>query len=360
MAKESTSTDDSGYLVARGTDQRKLEVLRAIVEDFVSTSEPVGSRALVDRHQLGVSSATIRNDMAWLEDEGLIVQPHTSAGRVPTDKGYRLFVDQLAQLQPLSNSQRRAIDSFLVSAVDLDDVMTSTVRLLAQLTRQVAVVQYPSLTHSKVKHVELVTLSPNRLLMVMIAETGRVEQRVVLVPEALDPQDLPRLRDELNQRVSGRSFALVSESVEDFAANFQGASRVVAAAIVVTLLETVVEKTEERVMVGGTKNLARVDSGFSQDLEPILSALEEQIVLLHLLGEQANTTSDQLAVTIGHENSQVSLTSTSVVTSGYGTEGLEVGRLGVVGPTKMDYPGIMSAVRAVAGYVGKSMNSTPS
>ena len=138
------------------TDDRRLAVLRAIVEDFVATREPVGSKALVDRHHLGVSPATVRNDMAVLEDEGYIHAPHTSAGRVPTDKGYRLFVDRLAAVKALSPAERRAIGAFLDEAVDLDDVMQRTVRLLAQLTHQVALVQYPSLTRSGVRHVELV------------------------------------------------------------------------------------------------------------------------------------------------------------------------------------------------------------
>ena len=126
-------------------EDRKLEVLRAIVTDFVSSNEPVGSKALAERHGLGVSPATVRNDMAALEDEGYITHPHTSAGRIPTDKGYRLFVDRLSTVKPLSGAERRAIQSFLEGAVDLDDVVRRTVRLLAQLTQQVAVVQYPSL-----------------------------------------------------------------------------------------------------------------------------------------------------------------------------------------------------------------------
>ena len=158
-------------------DDRKLAVLRAIVEDYVSTTEPVGSKSLVDRHNLDVSPATIRNDMAVLEEQGYIAQPHTSAGRIPTDKGYRLFVDRLSGIKPLSAAERRAIETFLAGAYDLDDVVTRTVRLLAQLTRQVAVVQYPSLTRSAVRHIELVPIAPQRLLLVLITDTGRVEQR---------------------------------------------------------------------------------------------------------------------------------------------------------------------------------------
>src|SRR5688500_316458 len=128
------------------SEDGRLAVLRAIVQDYVETSEPVGSKALLERHQLGVSAATVRNDMAVLEEEGLIVAPHTSAGRIPTDAGYRVFVDRLSTLKPLSPAERRAISSLLDGAIDLDDVVDRTVRLLASLTRQVAVVQYPSLT----------------------------------------------------------------------------------------------------------------------------------------------------------------------------------------------------------------------
>src|SRR5207342_179470 len=148
-------------------EERRLAVLRAIVEDYVSTEEPVGSKALTERHRLGVSPATVRNDMAVLEDEGYIAQPHTSAGRIPTDKGYRLFVDRLSQVKPLSPAERRAIQSFLSQGVDLDDVLRRSVRLLAQLTRQVAVVQYPTLARSLVRHVEAVALDQRRLLLVV-------------------------------------------------------------------------------------------------------------------------------------------------------------------------------------------------
>src|SRR6204780_2127421 len=179
-------------------DDRKLAVLRAIVEDYVSTNKPVGSRALVDRHSLDVSPATIRNDMAVLEEQGYIVQPHTSAGRIPTDKGYRLFVDRLSGIKPFSKAERRAIETFLAGAYDLDDVVMRTVRLLAQLTRQVAVVQYPSLSKSAVRHVELVPLSDSRLLLVLITDTGRVEQRSVDLPGAIDEESITQLRAVLN------------------------------------------------------------------------------------------------------------------------------------------------------------------
>src|ERR1700709_2512893 len=164
-------------------EDRRFEVLRAIVSDYVATREPVGSKSLVDRHHLGVSPATIRNDMGGLEDGGYIAQPPTSAGRIPTDKGYRLFVDRLSQVKPLSSAERRAIATLLEGAIDLDDVVQRSVRLLAQMTRQVAIMQYPTLSRSTVRHVEVVPLGNARVLLVLILSTGRVEQRVVELPQ---------------------------------------------------------------------------------------------------------------------------------------------------------------------------------
>ena len=333
-------------------DDRKLEVLRAIVEDYVRTHEPVGSKALVERHALGVSPATIRNDMAVLEEEGFIAQPHTSAGRIPTDKGYRLFVDRLSQVKPLSPAERRAIEEFLAGAVDLDDVMGRSVRLLAQLTRQVALVQYPSLTSSSVRHVELVDLSEHRLLLVLIANTGRIEQRVVEVPARLPDEALSRLRVELNEAVGGRAFTDVSDRVSDLPERFGEQERPTVSIVLATLLETVVERHEERVVMGGTANLARYVDGFT-GLQPVLEALEEQMVLLRLLGE----TRADITVMIGHENPVAGMSSTSVVSAGYGPSHGTVARLGVVGPTHMDYPSTMASVRAVARYLGQILRN---
>src|SRR3954451_21888276 len=175
-------------------DDRRFEVLRAIVADFVSTKEPIGSKALVERHNLGVSSATVRNDMAVLEAEGYIAQPHTSSGRVPTEKGYREFVDRLGVVKPRSSAERRAILSFLETGVDLDDVLRRAVRLLAQLTRQVAIVQYPTLSTSSGRHLEVVALTPARLLLVVITDSGRVAQRILELGEAIAEHELTQLR----------------------------------------------------------------------------------------------------------------------------------------------------------------------
>jgi len=330
-------------------DDRKLAVLRAIVEDYVSTNEPVGSKSLVDRHSLDVSPATIRNDMAVLEEQGFIVQPHTSAGRVPTDKGYRLFVDRLSGVKPFSSAERRAIETFLTGAYDLDDVVMRTVRLLAQLTRQVAVVQYPSLTRSAVRHIELVPLTDQRLLLVLITDTGRVEQRAVELPSPVKDDSITHLRAVLNAYLDGRKLTEVASVVDELPERVDAVERPTAAAVFSVILETLVERHEERVVVGGAANLASAD--FSKGLHEVLEALEEQVVLMRLLGESGDQAS--VTVRIGAENQVEGLQSTSLVAVGYGSGEQALARLGVLGPTRMDYPTAMGAVRAVARYVGQ-------
>ncbi|MDA8319747.1 MAG: heat-inducible transcriptional repressor HrcA [Actinomycetota bacterium] len=330
-------------------DDRKLAVLRAIVEDFVSTNEPVGSKALVDRHNLDVSPATIRNDMAVLEEQGLIVQPHTSAGRIPTDRGYRLFVDRLSAIKPFSTAERRAIETFLSGAYDLDDVVMRTVRLLAQLTRQVAVVQYPSLSRSAVRHVELVPLANRKLLLVLITNTGRVEQRVVELPGDYDDQAVTRLRTVLNSCLDGHKLTDVASIVADLPERVDPRERANAAAVFSVILESLVERHEEKIVVAGASNLTAAD--FSQGLREVLEALEEQVVLMRLLGESDDESS--VTVKIGAENDVLGLRSTSVVATGYGSGDRALAKLGIVGPTRMDYPTAMGAVRAVARYTGK-------
>ena len=324
---------------------RQLAILRAIVEDYVATEEPVGSKNLAARHGLGVSPATIRNEMAVLEEAGLITQPHTSAGRIPTNKGYRVFVDKLASVKPLSGAERKAIETFLDGATDLDDVISRTVRLLAQVTKQVAVVQYPSLTRAKVRHIELVLLAPTRVMMVLITDAGRVEQRMIELPFEISDTSLSDLHKKLNSLVANQALANVASKIEGLTSGLRGNERANVVTIMTTLIELAVEHPEEKVVLAGTSNLARANQDLTQSMHPILEALEEQVVLLRLLSDSDSS----VKVLIGEEQNEKSLRSTSLVSVGYG----DLGAMGIIGPTRMDYTASMSAVNAVANYVGR-------
>jgi len=332
--------------------ERGLEVLRAIVQDYVASREPVGSKSIVDRHSFGVSAATIRNDMALLEEEELIAAPHTSSGRIPTDKGYRVFVDQLADLRPLSPAQRTAIDTFLGASTDLDEVLTRAVRLLSQLTHQVALVQYPSLSRSKIRHIELVRLTANRVMTVLITDTGRVEQRLIDVRIDLDEEFLAQLRTRLNTMIGGLGLVEAAEKLAGLPHQFDGESAPMVEQIATSLIEQVVANRQERLVMAGTANLVRTEEDFSGSIYPILEAIEEQVTLLRLFGE-IEPDQNGFSVSIGQENAPFGLGETSVLATGYTSSGGELSRLGVIGPTRMDYSNNIAAVRAVARYLSR-------
>jgi heat-inducible transcriptional repressor len=265
-----------------------------------------------------------------------------------------MFVDRLTTVKPMSSAERRAVQAFLEGAVDLDDIVLRTVRLLAQLTRQVAVVQYPSLTKSRVRHVELVGVSARRLMVVVITTTGRVEQRLIDTPGDVDDESVAQLRAAINSAATGRLLTEVPDALDQLVPAFDAALRPAVTAVVSTLLESLVEGSEERLVLAGTSNLALFGADFSTSIQPVLEALEEQVVLLHLLGEVAVPSA--VSVRIGHELPVERLSTTSLVTASYGEEA--AGRLGVLGPTRMDYPGTMTAVAAVARYVGRYLEDS--
>jgi heat-inducible transcriptional repressor len=331
-------------------DDRKLTILRAIVTDYVSMQEPVGSRALVERHALQVSPATVRNDMAVLEDEGYITQPHTSAGRIPTDKGYRLFVDRLGTVKPLSPAERRAIQTFMDGALDIDDLVARTVRALSRITHQVAIVQYPVLTNATVRHVELVQLNPDRGLLIVVNSSGQVDQHPVEL-EGADQGQIADLRGRLNAALVDTPSTQVPKVLEKLAAELPTELQELAAAVLPTLAKLQPDTASTRLVIGGVPNLTRFSDQYETAVRPVLEALEEQVVLLKLLGEVASV--GEVNVRIGQENTYEPLRTTSVVASGYDVGPGFQANLGVVGPTRMDYPSTMAAVRAVARYIGR-------
>lgn len=337
---------------------RRLDVLRAIVSDYVETQEPIGSKALVERHALGVSAATIRNDMAQLEEEGYIRQPHTSAGRIPTDKGYRYFVDKIDQIKPLSAAERKAITDFFTSAVGIEDVMERTVRLLANLTHQTALVEYPAFNQSRLRHLELVLLGSetgSKVLAILIANTGRIDQILVDCPHVTTEQQLYDISQPLLNIFSQQDAQKRAESLEDWLARISEDNLREDAKVLAQHIETALEqgKAETRIVMAGMANLSR-SGDFTSTLTPLVEALEEQVVLLKLF-EQMHSASP-VSVIIGQESGHEVLHEAAIVSSRYDTSGAGSSHVGVIGPTRMDYPGSMAAVRAVARYLSTILN----
>ena len=350
------------------TQSRRMLVLRAVVEDYIRSQEPVGSTSLTRDHDLGVSSATIRNDMAALEDEGYLIQPHTSAGRVPTEKGYRYFVDRLATVVPLSEAQRRGINSFLSGSVSLKDALQRSARLLSEITGQVAVVASPSLAKATLRHVEMVPVAMTTLLAVVITDTGRVAQHGLTIAS------MPTV----NEQCDGLSLSKSAETVRSIAASAGYESvRGVADALADAFESMALDERANELYMSGTSHLAHSRS--LADLAPLFDALEEQVVLMKLMSNLSEeTNASGVGVAIGSEMHTPGLLHASVVSSGYGRSGAAgepagndpvgepetesetesqtndtepIAFVGSIGPTHMDYAATMAAVRAVARYL---------
>jgi len=334
---------------------RGLDVLRAIVSDYVSTREPVGSKSIVSRYGFGVSAATIRNDMAALEDEQLITAPHTSSGRIPTDKGYRVFVDHLAENRQVSSSQRAAIEKFMDASDDFDDLLARTVRALSQLTNQVAVIQYPTLGQARVQHVELVRVGSNRLMSILITDNGRVEQRLIDCEFDASDADLATLRVSINNALAARPLGDVSIALETLI--LEPRLHALQVALVDALTAQVQANRQSRLVLNGTANLVKTEADFTGSLYPVLDAIEEQVVVLKLLSEM-RADAQTVNVSIGHEHSDSVLEQTSLVSTGYVTSG-ELAHIGLIGPTRMDYSGNIAAIRAVSRYLTQLLNTHP-
>ena len=361
---------------------RRMLVLRAIVEDYIRSQEPVGSTSLRKRHDLNVSSATIRNDMASLEEDGYIIQPHTSAGRVPTEKGYRYFVDRLATVVPLSRAQRRGIQNFLSGSASLEDVLQRAAKLLTEITGQVAVVASPALSKSTLRHVEIVQVASTVLLVVVITDSGRVAQHMLNVESIPAEDTLERFCSIVNTRCSGRSLARTAQTVRDMIPQFdQPALNRVAHALADAFDTLAGDEQAGQLYMAGTSRLAHQRS--LKDLAALFDALEEQAVLMRLMGTLSEEASaDGIAVAIGSETHTPGLLNASVVTGGYGYQRQMKGEfnactdiqvstemhdehdgplafVGSIGPTHMDYATTMAAVRAVARYLTEFIADEP-
>jgi heat-inducible transcriptional repressor len=269
-----------------------------------------------------------------------------------------MFVDHLAEIRPLTPAQRHAIQTFLGAGADLDDVLGRTVRLLAQLTNQVAIVQVPVLPRSRVRHIELVTLSPTRLLVVLITDAGHVDQRTVEVtarpgqPEPLETSFVADLRARMNAALVGKPLAEAATLLADLPGAFEPTRGEVVQRVVGAVAAHADERRQDRLVMAGAANLARTERDFPGSILPVLEAIEEQVVLLRLFGEMAFDTRG-VSVSIGRENPASGLAETSILTGGYRSPAGELARVGVLGPTRMDYSGNIAAVRAVARYLSK-------
>lgn len=336
-------------------DDRKAAILRAIVSHYVSSGEPVGSKTLVDRYRLGVSPATVRNEMGALEEQGFIFQPHTSAGRIPTDAGYRYFVDTWARDARLPSGTVQHVRRFFGEPRwELEDALRNTAELLSSLTKSAAVVFAPAMESASVRHVELVGLAPGRAMLVVVSDAGRVFNHPLKLSETIDDVQLEQAAHMLNRLILGqpldRAAASIAASTDHFPLELRDAVATVAGA----LTEEFAQRDTERVFLEGASNI--VDEQKFADLETVrqvIGALEHRRLLLEVLAEAVSEQS--LSVRIGSENEAQEMQNCAVITAPYGSEESILGSLGVVGPTRMDYRRTIPAVYEVASNLGRML-----
>ncbi len=336
-------------------DPRKASVLRAIVSHYVGSGEPVGSKTIAERFDLGVSSATVRNEMAALEDSGFIYQPHTSAGRVPTDIGYRYFVDAWARDVHLPDSDARRIQRFFTEPRwELEEALRETASLLSRVTNHAAVVFAPALDHSVVRHVELVRLSGDRVMLVLVTDSGRVENHVVMVAETVDDVQLESANEMLNRIVIGHQIDAAADTIESGLERFPLELRDAVKSVVKALKEELSQRETERVYLEGASNI--VDEEKFADLETVrgvIGALEHRRLVLEMLADALS--GNRVSVRIGSENTARQMQFCSVITAPYGSTGSSLGSLGIVGPTRMDYNRSIATVHEVALALGRML-----
>lgn len=337
-------------------DERKATILQAIVSHYVRYGEPVGSKTLVEGYDLGVSAATVRNEMMALEDAGYIYQPHTSAGRIPTDNGYRHFVDSTERAAKLPAPAMRRIRHFFGEPRwELEDALRQTATLLSSLTNHAAVVFAPALDRSEVRHVELVQLAGGRAMLVLVTDTGRVENHIIPVPPRVDEVQLDQAAEMLNRLLTGSPLETAASLVTSGVERLPLELREVGVNVATVLARELSEREGSRVFLEGTSNI--VDEHKFADLETVrqvIGALEHRRLLLEVVADALSVGS--VSVRIGSENQVEGMQYCSVVTAPYRSGDTAVGSLGVVGPTRMDYRRTIAAVHEVSSELGHMLS----
>ena len=344
-------------------DKRKAFILATVVYEYINTAEPVGSVTLTQKYNLGVSSATIRNEMAELEAEGYLVQPHTSAGRIPSDAGYRTYVDRLMQPESLTRDDTRRIrDQFREASRELDDVIDQTTRLLSGLSGNLAIAIAPSRDTHAFKHVQLIWLSPRTSLAVVVTSGGVAAQRAVEWSSDVEADDLTRLSNALNSRFGGRVMEEIGAQQVDAVCSEAGVSAEIRDAVR-GVFATARQTGEPEIAAAGAQNL--LDQPEFHDLRKlraILRIVEEQRTLYDLIADELNAESTGTAtdsaphVRIGHELRADELAECSVVTVPYRFGDRGVGMLAILGPRRMPYGRLIALASGTARSLGEHLN----
>lgn len=349
-------------MATKELNNRARKILQAVVGEYLNTGDAVGSRRVTRRHGIDLSPATVRNVMADLEEMGLLEQPHTSAGRVPTGSGLRFFIDSLLRVRGLTTKEKDAIRGMVgAGTADFDEIMQRTSRVLSDITRYAGVVLSPNPARQRLRHIEFVRLGPGRYLCILVTTDGLIENKLVLSDIALDGRQLESIHSYLGQLLEGLTLEEVRERVlEELGKEKNQYDELVAAALRMSVRALDGTATTADVIVSGKANL--IDSADAGDedkisrMRSLLHALEEKEIIVRLLDQASSA--ERIQVFLGAESDHAALGDSSVVAVPYGPEAEPVGAIAVIGPTRMNYGKVMSIVEFTADLVSELLSDS--
>jgi len=329
---------------------REKAILRFVIHQFILTANPVGSRNVSKRYDLGLSPASIRNVMADLEELGFLNHPHTSAGRVPTDKGYRVYVDSLMDPPRLEQKVKEIIDANLVAAAsETEDLLKITSSILSELTNQLAMVTYPKFELAVLEKIQIVQLSSTRILVVVSVKSGLIKTITLEIDAEVKEEQIVIVQQILNERLSGLRFSEIRNTIEERVKDFNSeAYRPIIRVFLDSVDKIFTDLSSEKAIISGTKNiLKQPEFEDSQNFQSVIELVENRDIIIHILDKNKSLPLDDFTITIGEENRDEKLSDYSTITKEYKI-GDMTGTLGIMGPKRMDYSKIVAAVVYVA------------
>lgn len=333
-------------------DERKCKILQAIIDDYISTAEPVGSRAIARKHNLGISPATIRNEMADLELLGYLKQPHTSAGRIPSPQGYRFYVDCLLSPAKMTEKDVALLNNWYISRVRrIDEVLQETAKMVSRMTKNISLIMAPQVSQCLFKYLQFLPFDQEKVLALIITDTGFIDNKIIDIPQGFNLADLQNIAEKVNNRLTGLPLELIKYSLIKEIRQEIVTEQAVLESIVDIIRLALAEKKKDRVFFGGTTQL--LEQPEFKDVErvkTILNMLEKERLLADIFQAKENT---GVIVTIGKENKYSGIQDCSVVQAAYCVEGQVVGTVAVLGPTRMEYGKVMAVLDFMHKHLGE-------
>lgn len=331
-------------------DERKRHILKALINDYINTAEPVGSRTIAKRYGLGISSATIRNEMADLEDMGYLEQPHTSAGRVPSDKGYRVYVDYLMGTEKLSDEEMEFIKKSICSIAvgEVDRIVRETTKILSMLTNYTTMVMAPQTKNSMVKHIQLISMDSNHVIAVVVTNLGVVNSSSITLSQPIDSSKLEKINNILNDKLKGLTIEEINLGVISEIQNSVTGYSEIFNEIIPILYESLKNRKKGEIYLEGSSNIFNYPEYNEIDkAKQFLTVLDKKDLLCNLLSYDVDT----IKISIGHENEYDEISDCSIITSSYKVGNKVVGSIGIIGPTRMYYSKVMAILEYFTSYL---------